>query len=377
MAKVSKASVDYRPADLPDVRCGTCVMYSAHTCTLVQGSIDPQHVCDRWQPRRRLTSGHARENTAATVAAAVALVWVAAEMAILAAIAYWVARVLTGGLLANLGWRRLRQTVTLILHQAQLDTRALLRGVAADIRRDAERVIREDLAGRPGIPISVVGRAVAESLSGPAAAEWRNLPVLLHAAGLNVSRSVDDIYRQVVAEAMAAPGDRLDAAQRALDEFAEHGITGYTDTLGRRWDIAAYIEMAVRTAASRMHLALQLAATRAAGLDLVLIVHTGDTPPCPNCTPYVGQVLSLGELAQAQVEGLFHPSCRCSAVPWSEGMDRPASATLPPDVAGLYEAEQAQRRHERSLRRVKRLRAAAVTPRVRRKTSRLDAGIFH
>jgi hypothetical protein len=215
---------------------------------------------------------------------------------------------------------------------------------------------------------------VSQALTAQPAAEWRNLPGLLHQAGLNVLRESDDIYRKVIARAMAAPGDRLEAAQQALDEFAERGITGFTGSDGREWDLAAYVEMATRTAASRLHLGLQLAAAEAAGLDLVLIVHSGDTAPCPRCAPYVGQVLSLGELAQAIAQGLLHPSCRCSAVPWAEGMDKPASASLPPDAAARYEAEQAQRRHERAARRTNRLRAAGLKGRRGRPRSGMNRG---
>src|SRR5216684_2184595 len=138
---------------------------------------------------------------------------------------------------------------------------------------------------------------------------------------------------------MAAPaGSGLEVAQKALDEFAERGITAFTDAAGRNWDITAYVQMATRTAASRMHLALQLGAMGAAGHDLVTIAHSGDSPPCPRCAPYVGQVLSvsgmtpagsevtvtdadgvehtavvMASLAEAMAAGLLHPACRCSA----------------------------------------------------------------
>lgn len=48
-AKVSKESVNYRDATTPGRRCGTCVMFHDGTCDLVRGSIDPDHVCDRWE----------------------------------------------------------------------------------------------------------------------------------------------------------------------------------------------------------------------------------------------------------------------------------------------------------------------------------------
>ena len=48
--KVSKKSVRYRAADGAE-RCGTCSMFSAGTCSLVRGTISPDAVCDRWEPR--------------------------------------------------------------------------------------------------------------------------------------------------------------------------------------------------------------------------------------------------------------------------------------------------------------------------------------
>jgi 2'-5' RNA ligase len=51
-ARLLKASVGYRPA-AGDRRCGTCVMFRPGEgdgrCTLVQGPIEADHVCDRWE----------------------------------------------------------------------------------------------------------------------------------------------------------------------------------------------------------------------------------------------------------------------------------------------------------------------------------------
>ncbi len=55
MNKVSKESVNYRPAD-SSRHCGNCVMirlnapdFESHSCTLVKGLIEPEDVCDRWE----------------------------------------------------------------------------------------------------------------------------------------------------------------------------------------------------------------------------------------------------------------------------------------------------------------------------------------
>ena len=53
--KVPKESVNYRLAELPGRRCGTCSMFRASSqggsCTLVAGLIEADHVCDRWDAR--------------------------------------------------------------------------------------------------------------------------------------------------------------------------------------------------------------------------------------------------------------------------------------------------------------------------------------
>lgn len=51
MQQVSKEAVNYRLAE-DGRRCGTCDMFNATsgTCDLVEGSIDADHVCDRWEP---------------------------------------------------------------------------------------------------------------------------------------------------------------------------------------------------------------------------------------------------------------------------------------------------------------------------------------
>jgi hypothetical protein len=57
--KLSQQEVSYRPAIDPERRCGTCSMFRISgddehgECTLVQGIIDPNDVCNRWTGLRR------------------------------------------------------------------------------------------------------------------------------------------------------------------------------------------------------------------------------------------------------------------------------------------------------------------------------------
>lgn len=51
--KVSKKSVNYRPASLGSMsRCETCSMFLRNgACTLVEGRIEPAYICDRYEPK--------------------------------------------------------------------------------------------------------------------------------------------------------------------------------------------------------------------------------------------------------------------------------------------------------------------------------------
>lgn len=53
MKKLAKAEVHYRPGSFTR-RCANCSMYDDHSCTLVDGSIDPHYVCDRWDVRTQV-----------------------------------------------------------------------------------------------------------------------------------------------------------------------------------------------------------------------------------------------------------------------------------------------------------------------------------
>ena len=44
------AWAEYRPADDPEVSCGTCVFYAAGECEMFEAPVDPGMVCDEFQP---------------------------------------------------------------------------------------------------------------------------------------------------------------------------------------------------------------------------------------------------------------------------------------------------------------------------------------
>lgn len=202
-----------------------------------------------------------------------------------------------------------------------------------------------------------------------------------------ILRAVEDGYRQVVAEATAAPllgtETRRQATQQAMTRFADRGVSSFRDRAGRRWALTSYAEMAVRTSVARAATEAHMTTRAAAGVDLVVV--SNSPRECPLCRPWERAVLSIGgpdgprmvdvehavedgrmvrvnvagSLDEARRAGLQHPNCRHSVSSYTPGITPTEDAT--PDPAG-YEAGQRQRAIERKIRRYKNRAAAATTP---------------
>jgi hypothetical protein len=196
-----------------------------------------------------------------------------------------------------------------------------------------------------------------------------------------------DVYRQVVAEASAAPllgaQTRRQAAERALAKFADRGVTGFVDRSGRAWNLTSYVEMATRSAVGRAAVQAHDDRLAAAGIDLVMV---SDSPEeCPLCKPWEGKILRregppgpsveeiehateddrmvrvrvAGSLPEAKAAGLMHPNCRHSISIYLPGVTKP----LPPKTdrtRASYEQSQQQRYLERQVRAWKRRAAGAI-----------------
>lgn len=141
-------------------------------------------------------------------------------------------------------------------------------------------------------------------------------------------------YQQVTNAALSVTvtgaASRQQAAQEALNRFADRGITGFLDRAGRSWRLTSYVEMATRTQLMNATLQGHTDRLQQHGQDLVIV---SDHPQeCALCRPYEGRVLSLsgsvsgaisapnpitdtpvavqvdGSLDQARAAGLFHPN---------------------------------------------------------------------
>lgn len=232
------------------------------------------------------------------------------------------------------------------------------------IRRGIQRIIaRLDADASVSVAAAVTtawGRGGAAAVAELGAAGLGDLPDLpgqaavdrlvedtltrLRGTYLRVARAVDDMYRRIItrvsAQVLLGGATRVQAAQRALDELAGRGITGFVDTAGRSWELASYVEMAVRSTAARAAVDAHSGRLVAAGHDLVIV---SDAPQeCTLCRPYEGKVLSLtgvslgregvaGTLAVARAAGLYHPGCRHSHSLYLPGVTKPMHGTADPD----------------------------------------------
>ncbi|MFL1904770.1 phage minor capsid protein [Streptomyces tauricus] len=211
---------------------------------------------------------------------------------------------------------------------------------------------------------------------------------------LRMLRTTMDAYRDVVSKAAAAPllgaQTRRQAAQSALDQFANRGITGFIDSRGHGWELRSYVEMAMRSAVGRAAVEAHSDRLGAAGIDLVLVSEAPEE--CELCRPWERKILSRtgapgkrelqvehatedgqsvsvkvsGSLAEARRAGLMHPNCRHTVSAYLPGATRIPKAQ---PSRGTYEQSQQQRYLERQVRKWKRRAAAALDDDARRKAN--------
>lgn len=196
----------------------------------------------------------------------------------------------------------------------------------------------------------------------------------------NILRESVDVYRDIIAESLPMTTMGVETTQqaitRALNAFADRGITAFVDKAGRRWGMAEYAEMATRTGMMRASLAGYTQEALAHNEDLVIISEHADE--CPLCAPWERRVLSLtgaqashpdctGTIGEAEAAGLFHPNCGHSMTVYVPGLTiiegtKPAGPYEGSSDQIGYKNRQTQRQYERTVRRWKRRQAAAQTP---------------
>jgi hypothetical protein len=187
--------------------------------------------------------GDEREDTAAQVGAAVASVFAARELALLAALTAAVKRTLPLSAVTAGSLARLRRDIATTLATAEQQAKTTV--TKAGVPWDYQPVIPAAagaafLAGTiPSlIPAGQLPPSpdLAEAFGGQTAASVKET---IKGVSARVFRDIPDLYQQAVQQAIAAmpPGQtgigysipRVQAAQSALDQLTAKGLTGFTD----------------------------------------------------------------------------------------------------------------------------------------------------
>lgn len=274
--------------------------------------------------------------------------------------------------------QRFRREAEAVLEKLMADSPTAVKDAVTKALNRGAAVATGDLAGVAtalqapvtGTPFAVVDTFAATAM----AAELTG--TLTNTRGA-ILRSVDDIYRRVIGEvtgnALLGSRTRRDAADDALRRFARAGVTGFTDTRGRRIELRSYVEMATRSSLMNAATEGHNQRLQQAGYDLVIV---SDVPQeCSRCRPFEGKILSLtrtggrtqivdgrrvtvfGSLSEAKRAGLYHPGCRHSHSLWTPST-RSFGETADPEGA---RAREKLRYLERCLRSAKREEAAAIS----------------
>lgn len=254
----------------------------------------------------------------------------------------------------------------------QQETRTLAAQVVGRAAREGAAAAGGGTPNTP-MPFGLAGDSWESHAERSARAIREDLAGKLNQLGYSLTRYADDVYRAVVADAAQSQvlGLTPAAAQHdAYRKLVREGVTGFTDSKGRNWELSAYVEMATRTAVERAFNVSHLDRMRALGIDLFTV--TDDGHPCPLCLPWQGKVLSAvpdpradATIEAATAAGLFHPRCRHTLVAFTPGQDIPAPHEWSAEDEQRYRESQRQRKLERDIRAAKRELAAAFTPEMR------------
>jgi hypothetical protein len=308
-----------------------------------------------------------QDQTLTTIVAAASAVVLAAfmgaQLALLTKFATLIATYGMGDLLRF----ALRRAAKDVATQLQSETPALVAQVIGRAAFEGSR------AAGPGEPVKpsfgVAGDSFESHAERSARAIREDLTGKLNGLGYRITRYADDIYQAVQVDAGisqvlgATPATAQADAYRAL---TRRGVDGFTDSRGRKWELSAYVDMAVRTAAQRAFNVSHLDRMRSLGITLFTV--SDDGHPCPLCAPWQGKVLSVepddradATIADATAAGLFHPRCRHTLVAFFPGVI-PAPHEWNAEDQRLYDESQRQRKLERDIRAAKRELAGAYTP---------------
>jgi len=204
-----------------------------------------------------------------------------------------------------------------------------------------------------------------------------------------ILRWPDDVYRLAVAQSATdlllglGKATQRSAQVAAWQRIVSEGVKGFTDTAGRRWNLASYAEMATRTSVRRAWDIQHETTMKTSNISLCTIVVGSGA--CKACADQAGKIFRLdagptgrikapssvdptktvtvnvqGTLDDARSHGWRHPNCRCRPVAYLPGLSLVEDVTTYDPQA---EADRARLRGlERDVRQAKAQAASAVSP---------------
>lgn len=327
------------------------------------------------------------------MAAAVLAVFAAAEARLVTGSATLVQAAIVNPALVSGLRGRLDRLALSTAQEVQAKVGALANQVAATAARNGDaaaareiRVLEQSVKDWTASPVSRIlphnvtaSRFIAEDLNSR-----------LTAAAHRITRFSDDAYRAAttggaltqVNPARDIVNDVLtratpaEAQAQAWRELSAKGVTGFTDSAGREWNLATYVEMATRTATQRAYNASHRERLTLAGITLFTPSTTGR--PCPLCAPWEGMVLSdsgagavevdghavtvAATIEEATAAGLFHPNCKHTLLAYLPGFTQLVPNQWTEQDEAAYKDTQKLRALERAVRQARQVQAAALTP---------------
>lgn len=145
-----------------------------------------------------------------------------------------------------------------------------------------------------------------------------------------IGRRVNDTFRKVALERVSqqiAGGASINTTKELIiSDLQKCGLTGFTDSLGREWDLSRYAEMVARTTSMEAYTTGSVNKYKEEGVDLVRVL--GREPEegvsSEAAFEYWDKVISLTgategfpTLAEAEADGLMHPNNWRDLVPLS------------------------------------------------------------
>ena len=179
---------------------------------------------------------------------------------------------------------------------------------------------------------------------------------MLREANLDYMKNIND----VLAVKEFGRVSRTEATKQILSKWSEKGIPSLVDSLGRRWQPDAYVNMVVRT--NSMQIAKKTQERRAVDYGKDLIITSQHADQSPEHAPFANKIYSLSgnsdkypPFSIAQSHGFMNrPNCRHTYSFYTEGLTTKRKTLDKKETDKAYKISQDQRKLERKIKAQKR-----------------------